>query len=196
MFHCRQAGLQAIITLLDGCVSLFQRLDGYHHDARHVRLLDWSESPLVALFFALRRRTVGQLYIGGVPKGEIAKTLCCSKQTVTRDVKWLKRLWVEETIKDPVEHRARTLATLYELEREAAEKYISTGSPRWWDRWLRAVVSTSKFLGLDTPAKLDAKIDTEDVSFTIEFETREPTRMIDVSSDGFALGAKSIMECA
>ena len=45
-----------------------------------------------------RRRTVGQLYIGRVPKGEIAETLGCSKQTVTRDVKWLKRLWVEEHV--------------------------------------------------------------------------------------------------
>ena len=118
-----------------------------------------------------RRRKVGQLYIGGVPKGEIAKTLCYSKQTVTRDVKWLKKLWIKELIEDPVAHRARTLATLYELEREAAEKYFATESPFWWDRWLRAVMSTSKFLGLDVPIKLDAKLDTEDVSFTIEFDT-------------------------
>jgi len=43
---------------------------------------------------------VGQLYIGGVPKGEIAATLDCSRQTVTRDVKWLKKLWVRELIKE------------------------------------------------------------------------------------------------
>ncbi len=32
-------------------------------------------------------------------------------------------------------------------------------------------MSISKFLGLDAPTKLDAKIDAEDVSFTIEFDT-------------------------
>ena len=126
-----------------------------------------------------RRRKVGQLYIGGVAKGEIAVTLGCSNQTVTRDVKWLKKLWVKELIKDPVEHQARTLATLYELEREAAEKYISTESPYWWDRWLRAVLSTSKFLGLDAPVKLDAKHDAADANFTIIFDTPD-----DLDEDG------------
>ena len=48
-----------------------------------------------------RRRKVGQLYIGQVPKGEIALILACSNQTVTRDVKLLKKLWVKELIKDP-----------------------------------------------------------------------------------------------
>ena len=122
-----------------------------------------------------RRRKVGQLYIGGVPKGEIAATLGCSKQTVTPDIKWLKKLWVRELIKDPVEHQARTLATLYELE--AAEKYLATKSTYWWDRWLRAVESISKLLGLDAPSKVHAKFDAEDVSFTIEFETPDAPRM-------------------
>ena len=141
-----------------------------------------------------RRRKVGQLYIGGVPKGEIAKTLGYSKQTVTRDVKWLRRLWVKELIKDPVEHQAPTLATLYKLEEDAAEKYIATGLPRWWYRWLRAVVSTSKFLGLDTPTKLDAKLDTEDVSFTIQFKTPGAPHKMDANLDIFALGNPSLME--
>ena len=51
----------------------------------------------------------------------------------------------------------------------------------------RAVVSTSKFLGLDAPTKLDAKLDAEDVSFTIEFETPDAPRMIDASYDVIAL---------
>ena len=39
-------------------------------------------------------------------------------------------------------------------------------------------MNVSKFLGLDAPAKLEARFDDEDVSFTIEFETPEPPRMI------------------
>lgn len=109
---------------------------------------------------------------------------------ITRDVKWLKKLWVKELIKDPVEHRARTLATLNQLERAAAEKYLATESPYWWDRWLKAVLSTSKFLGLDAPAKLDG----EDVSFTIEFETPDAPRMIDAKYGGFELEDPSLMD--
>ena len=129
-----------------------------------------------------------------MPKGEIAKTLCCSKQTVTRDVKWLRKLWVKELIKDPVEHRARTLATLNQLERDAAEKYLATESTYWWDRWLKAVLSSSKFLGLDAPAKVEAKFDAEYVSFTIEFDTPEPPRMIDARYDVCALEDPPLMD--
>ena len=57
------------------------------------------------------------------------------------------------------------------LAQDAAAKYFSTGSARWWDRWLRAVESTSKFLGLDAPTKIDANNDPEDVNFTIIFDT-------------------------
>ena len=113
---------------------------------------------------------VGQLYIGRVPKGEIAATLGCSKQTITRDVKWLKQLWVKELIRDPVEHQARTLATLQMLEQNASAKFISTGSPRWWDRWMQAVQAISKFLGLDAPVQVDRHLE-RGVNFTVEFET-------------------------
>jgi hypothetical protein len=138
-------------------------------------------SPVQAAEQEERRRMVGQLYIGGVAKGEISETLGCSRQTITRDIKWLEKLWVRELIKDPVEHQARTLATLDKLEREAAERYRSTQSPYWWDRWLKAVLSTSKFLGLDAPGKLDAKLDAEDVHFTIEFETPDG-RVVDAET--------------
>ena len=141
-----------------------------------------------------RRRKVGQLYVTGVPKGEIAGTLGCSKQTVTRDVKWLRKLWVRELIKDPVGHQARTLATLYKLEEDAAEKYIATESPNWWDRWLKAVLSKSKFLGLDAPTRMNAEVDAEEVSFTIEFEMPGAPHKMDASLDIFALEDPSLME--
>ncbi len=80
------------------------------------------------------------------------------------------------------------------LEREAAEKYTATESTYWWDRWLRAVVTVSKFLGLDAPTKLGAKLDTEDVCFTIEFETPDAPRMIDASHDVFELEVRPLEE--
>lgn len=97
-------------------------------------------------------------------------------------------------IEDPIEHQARTLATLYKLEEDAAEKYIATESPNWWDRWLKAVLSTSKFLGLDAPTRMNAEVDAEEVSFTIEFETPGAPHKMDASLDIFELGDPSLME--
>ena len=54
-------------------------------------------------------------------------------------------------------------------------------------------MSTSKFLGLDDPINKDAKLDAEDVSFTIEFETPIALRMIDASHDAFTLQEPSLM---
>jgi len=39
------------------------------------------------------------------------------------------------------------------------------------DRWLRAIESISKFLGLDVRDSLNARIDAEDIEFTIIFDT-------------------------
>ena len=68
-------------------------------------------------------------------------------------------------------------------------------TPFWWDPWLRAVLSTSKFFGLDASAKLeDPKLDAEDVCFTIEFDTPEPPRTIDAVRDVFALEEPSLVD--
>ena len=44
------------------------------------------------------------------------------------------------------------------------------------------------------PLKLDGKFDSEDVSFTIEFETPDAPLMIDAKYGGFALEDLSLME--
>ena len=41
---------------------------------------------------------------------------------------------------------------------------------------------------------MDAKIDAEDVSFTIEFETPDAPRMINASYEAFALEDPSLMD--
>lgn len=147
-------------------------------------------SPVQAAEQEERRRKVGQLYIGGGPKRRNRQ----DSGLLQPDRSALRKLWLKELIKDPVEHRARTLGTLVELEREAAETYLATESTYWWDRWLRSVVTVSKFLGLDAPTKLGSKLDTENVYFTIEFETPGAPRVIDASYDGFALEDPPLME--
>lgn len=127
-----------------------------------------------------RRREVASRYVARIPKGEIAKDLKVSKQTITRDVAWLIAKWNQELVKDPVAARARTLATMQELEAKAAQEYRMTGSGSWWDRWLLAVQSITRFLGLDAPIKVDAHLD-GDVNFTVEFETPSG-RIVDAES--------------
>jgi hypothetical protein len=50
------------------------------------------------------------------------------------------------------------------------------------------------FLRLDSPANLDANFETEDVIFTIEFETPDALRMIDASHDVSTPEGPSLME--
>ena len=84
-----------------------------------------------ALEQAERRRTVAGLYIRRIPKGEIAQLVKVSKQTITRDVAYLLDLWNKELVRDPVAQRARTLASLQELEKNAAARYLATNSQGW-----------------------------------------------------------------
>ena len=44
-------------------------------------------------------------------------------------------------------------------------------------------MSTSKFLGLDAPTRMNAEVDAEEVSFTIEFETPGAPHKMDASLD-------------
>lgn len=128
------------------------------------------QSALAHAAQAERRRAVASLYITRLSKAKIAAKLEVSEQTIGRDVTWLLDKWNKELIKDPVAARARTLATMQELEAKAAQKYRDTGEGSWWDRWLVAVQAITRFLGLDAPITIDAHLD-GDVTFTVEFET-------------------------
>jgi hypothetical protein len=127
-------------------------------------------SAMAAENQASRRREVATKYIARVSKAQIARDLHVNPQTINRDVKWLEEKWNAELIKDPVAARARTLATMQQLERDAAKKYQDTGEGSWWDRWLVAVQAITHFLGLDSPIKVDAHLD-GDLHFTFSFET-------------------------
>jgi hypothetical protein len=96
-----------------------------------------------------RRRLVAGLYLRRTPKGDIARAVGVTAQTISRDVAWLERLWSKELLADPVQQRSRDLAATDELERSAATRYLETGDPIWWDRIMRALERRAKLLGLD-----------------------------------------------
>ena len=126
-------------------------------------------SALQAENQADRRRQVASMYVARVPKAKIARELEVNVQTINRDVVCLLEKWNKELVKDPVAARARQLATMQELESNAAEKFRATNEGAWWDRWLIAVQAISRFLGLDAPIQVDAHIGV--LPFTVEFET-------------------------
>lgn len=129
---------------------------------------------------ASRRREVASKYVARVSKLQIARELEVNVQTINRDVKWLIEKWNKELVQDPVAARARTLATMQELEREAATRYVATKDGSWWDRWLLAVQAISRFLGLDAPIEINTHLD-GDVNFTVEFETPDG-RIVDADT--------------
>ena len=83
---------------------------------------------------------------------------------------------------------------MFELERDAAEKYLATESSYRWDRWLLAVATVSKFLGLDVPTKICSERDAEAITITIKFDMPEPPRMNDARYDVIALEDQSLMD--
>ena len=105
------------------------------------------------------------MYLRGVPKGQIATAVEVCANTITDDIKWLEALWRKELLDDPVEVKARELAGLYEMEREAinhltgynilkkGEPITIIGDGRWWDRWLNVKKRIAEMLGLDAPVK-------------------------------------------
>ncbi len=96
-----------------------------------------------------RQRQVAQLWIRRVPKGEIAAAVGVERNTITKDIKCIEKQWHDELIGDPVAHKARDLAALDRLERDAAVAFVSEPSAAWWDRRLAALERRAKMLGLD-----------------------------------------------
>ena len=118
-----------------------------------------------------RRQRVVTLYLRHVPRGRMAELLEVHTNTITADIKWIKEEWPKRLLDDVVEVKARELALLNDLEREAAERYqgyyamdkgtkdqeptsvLVAGDGHWWDRMLEASVNRRKLLGLDAPVK-------------------------------------------
>lgn len=112
-----------------------------------------------------RRRDVAKLYKQHKDQAEIAEKLGVSQPTVSRDIDFITKQWKGEALEEISIIRARELAELDEMEKEAAANYenarpaIDDGRPtremdRWFKRRLEVKERKAKFLGLDQPAQL------------------------------------------
>ena len=72
------------------------------------------------------RRRVAELYLKGWLQADIAKEIGRSQSTVGRDLLELRKQWLESSLVDTDKAKAKELARIDVLEREA------------WDAWLRS----------------------------------------------------------
>ena len=85
---------------------------------------------------------------------EIAERLGVSQPTISRDVAYLVEQARQSAAKDVDEHRARELADLDEMERDAAIQFQSTKDPRWMTERRMIKARRADMLGLDAPNKI------------------------------------------
>lgn len=72
------------------------------------------------------RKAIEELYREGVSQAAIARQLKISPATVSRDLKTIIKRWMEQTVHNLDEHKAKQLKLLDKLERE------------YWEAWERS----------------------------------------------------------
>lgn len=110
------------------------------------------------------RRQIAGLYLRGKQQQAIADELGMTRQMVGYDLKAIQKRWREDTSRDLDADKIRELAKLDELERTywKAWEDSSMGNRQGHPAFLRGVLDCvdrrCKLLGLDAPAKVDAKV--------------------------------------
>ena len=104
-----------------------------------------------------RRVTVAKLWTRRLTQEEIAAAVGVNQSTISRDVKVLVAAWREKALGDVTDARARDLADLDAMEREAAMAASGSVSPQELARLLevrlRVKERRSRLLGLDAPQR-------------------------------------------
>jgi predicted transcriptional regulator len=104
-----------------------------------------------------RRATVAKLWTRRLTQEEIAAAVGVTRSTVSRDIKVLVAAWREEAVGDVTAMRARELADLDAMEREAAMAASAKVSPQELARLLevrlRVKDRRARLLGLDAPQR-------------------------------------------
>ena len=90
-----------------------------------------------------------------------------NQSTISRDLKRLQEQWVREASQDIGERRARELAELDDMEKDAALEFNKSKNPQWWHARLKAKERRAKLLGLDAPVKQDITSKGEQVNVVL-----------------------------
>lgn len=108
-----------------------------------------------------RRRLVARLYLRKMTQQQIADKLGYERSTISRDLKFLRKLWMKEAVADIDERRGRELAELEEMERDTIQNYSKAKEKNenksmlsWFRSRLDVKFRIDKLLGLSAPDKL------------------------------------------
>ncbi|OFY61618.1 MAG: hypothetical protein A2Y71_03005 [Bacteroidetes bacterium RBG_13_42_15] len=137
-----------------------------------------------------RRSRVADLYLKGTPQYKIGMICKVSTSQVSRDLKILSKKWVESSMQNIDELKARELEKINQTEREAwkgwerscqvktkkrhatsdfekgtknessVERIKSAGDSHFLEIILRCIRQRSELLGLESPKKADININT------------------------------------
>lgn len=137
-----------------------------------------------------RRSRVAEYYLKGTPQYKIADILKCSQSQVSRDLKQLSKKWLESSLMNIDEIKARELAKVDRAELEywkgwersmsiqtkkrvkksdraggehkeqSLEEIRSVGDPRFIDGVLRCIKQRSEILGIEAARKADVNLNT------------------------------------
>ena len=115
----------------------------------------------------LDRATAVRLVLRGIPQYEIAAQLGITPSQVSRDLARVRQQWQEQATMDLDRSKAVELAKLNQLEQTYWEAYELDPHSSLLDGVLKCIDRRCKLLGLDAPAKIEART----LNFTIEFDT-------------------------
>lgn len=76
-----------------------------------------------------RRKKVVRLYLEGNSQATIAETVEVDKETISRDLAFIRKEWLSEMVKDFNELKAKELAKIDNLEAEAWEAWRKSAEP-------------------------------------------------------------------
>jgi hypothetical protein len=103
-----------------------------------------------------RRRRVAELRLRRMTQRDIASVIGCAQGTVAKDLKVIESEWRREAVADIAAHRARALAEIDEMEKEAAIRYVAArNNPEFFKLRLECQKRRAALLGLDAPKQLD-----------------------------------------
>lgn len=111
-----------------------------------------------------RRRKVAAFTLNKYEQQDIADLLGVHQSTISRDIAFLNKQWLAATENDIKKMKAREVAELERMERDAAAMYVTAKNsdrPKdavaWMEERLKIKDRRAKLLGLDTPIKLDVE---------------------------------------
>lgn len=105
-----------------------------------------------------RRRKVARLLAKKITQVEIAKELGVSQPTISRDVVAIEEEWKREYSEALELIRARELAELRDMERDAAAAFAKTRDPRFLQARLATKTRIAKLVGLDAPERREVEV--------------------------------------